>query len=64
MFESFKIALINMVTIVMMLAKAATPGFLKKKGKLNRGYDTTISVDEINNKIKLNCRCGHVTKVW
>ena len=40
-----------MVTILMMLAKMATPGLLKITVFWNKGYDVIISVDDINNKI-------------
>ena len=40
-----------MVTLLMMSGKTATLGFLEIKVFLNRVYDATISVDDINNKI-------------
>ena len=42
---------INMVTILMMSAKIATPGFLKIKAFLNKGYGILNSVDDVTNKI-------------
>ena len=42
---------INMVTILVMLAKMATPGFLKLKLFWNKGYDVIISVHDVINKI-------------
>ena len=60
-----------MVTILMMSAKIATPGLLKKKVLRNKGYQVIISVNDVTNKILScdsrllhYCRCGHVTKVW
>ena len=50
-FESFKIFLIKMVTILMMSAKMATPGLLKITVFWNKGYDVIISVDDVTNKI-------------
>ena len=35
----------------MMLAKMATPGFLKITVFWNKGYDVIISVDDVTNKI-------------
>ena len=49
--ESLKIVLINMVTILMMSAKMATPGLLKIKVFWNKGYDVIISVHDVTNKI-------------
>ena len=40
-----------MVTILMMSAKIATPGFLKVKVFRNKGYDVIISVHDVTNKI-------------
>ena len=39
-----------MVTILMMSAKMATLGLLKIKVFLDKGYDVTISVHDVNNK--------------
>ena len=44
---------INMVTILVMLAKMATPGFLKLKLFGNKGYDVIISVHDVINKISI-----------
>ena len=43
--------LINMVEILMMLAKLATSGLLKIKVFLNEGYDFMISVHDVPNKV-------------
>ena len=40
-----------MVTILMMSAKLASPGLLKIKIFLNKGYDITISDHDVTNKI-------------
>ena len=50
-FESLKIVLINMVTVLMMSTKMATPSLLKIKLFRNRGYDIIISVYDVTNKI-------------
>ena len=50
-FESLKIVLINMVTVLMMSTKMATPSLLKIKFFRNRGYDIIISVHDVTNKI-------------
>ena len=47
---SLKIALINMVTILMMSAKMAALALLKIKVFFKKGYDAIISVDEVSNK--------------
>ena len=39
-FESLKLALINMITVLMMLTKIPAFGFLKIKVFSNKGYDT------------------------
>ena len=39
-----------MVTILTMLAKIATPGLLKIKALLNKGYGVIISVYDVTNK--------------
>ena len=49
--ESLKIVLINMVTILMMSAKMATPGFPKTNVFWNKGYDVIIYVYDATNKI-------------
>ena len=50
-FESWKKFLINMVTILMMSAKMATPGLLKIKVFWKKGHDVMISVHDVTNKI-------------
>ena len=49
--ESLKICLINLVIVLMMSAKMATPGLLKITVFWNKGYDVIISVDDVTNKI-------------
>ena len=49
-FESLKIALINMVTILMMSPKMATLSLLKIKLFWNKDYDVIISVREVTTK--------------
>ena len=49
--ESLKIFLINMVTILMMSAKMATPGLRKIKVFWKKGYDVIIFVNDVTNKI-------------
>ena len=51
--ESLKIALINMVTItiLMMSTKMATLGLLKTKVYWNKGYGVIIFVHDVTNKI-------------
>ena len=51
-FESFKIFLIKMVTILMMSAKMAIVGRLRIKVFQNevKGYDVIISVHNVTNK--------------
>ena len=49
--ESLKICLINVVTILMMSAKMATPDLLKITKFWNEGYEVIITVDEVINKI-------------
>ena len=58
-----------MAVILIILAKFASLTLFKIKTFWNKGYDNIISVHAVTNKIfitwtKLNCRCGHVTKVW
>ena len=50
-FKSFKIFLINMVTILMVSAKMANLVLLKIKIFWNKGYDIMITVYGIVNKI-------------
>ena len=52
-FESLKISLINMVTILMMPTKLATPGLLKIKKLQNKGYDVIILDDDFIHKFLL-----------
>ena len=49
--ESLNIFLINLVIILMMSAKMATPGLLKITVFWNKGYDVIIYVDDVTNKI-------------
>ena len=50
-FESFRIYLIKLVIILMMSAKMATPGLLKKAVFWSKGYGVIITVDDVTNKI-------------
>ena len=45
------VVLINLAAILLMTAKLATLGLVKRKGFWNKGYDINISVHDINNKI-------------
>ena len=49
--ESLEIFLINMVTILMMSAKLATSGLLKRKIFQNKDYDVIIPDYDVTNKI-------------
>ena len=49
-FQSLKIFLINMLTILMIAAKLATPGLLKIKIFQNKGYDVIIPDYGVTNK--------------
>ena len=49
-FKSLKIVLIKMVGILMMAAKMATLYLLKIKVLWNKGYDVTVSVDDVTKK--------------
>ena len=49
--ESLKIVLINMVTILMILAKMVTPALVKIQIFWNKGYDVIISVSDATSKI-------------
>ena len=49
--ESLKICLINLVIILMMSAKMATPGLLKITVFWNKGFDFIISIDDVTNRI-------------
>ena len=42
-----------MVTILMMSAKMASPGLLKIKVSLKKGYDVIIPIHDVTNKILL-----------
>ena len=50
-FESWKVVLINMVTILIMSAKLVTLRFLKTQVFWNKGFDVIISVHDVINKI-------------
>ena len=50
-FELLKLVLINIVKILIISAKLATPGFLKMKVFWNKGYAVISSVDEFINKL-------------
>ena len=50
-FESLKIVLINIVTILMMSAKAAALGLLEIKVFWNKKYDVIISAHNVSNKV-------------
>ena len=47
--ESWIIVLINMVTILMMSAKMATPGLLKTRVFWKKGYGVIICVHDVTN---------------
>ena len=49
--ETLKIILINVVIILIMSAKIATPAFLKIMEFWNKGYDAIIPVDGVTNKV-------------
>ena len=49
--ESLRVVLINMVTVLIISAKMATPAFLKIKVFWKNGCDVIISVHDVNNKI-------------
>ena len=59
---SLKIVITNMVTILMMSAKKATPGLLKIKVFWNEGYDVIISLHDVTNKI-LSCDLNYIVDV-
>ena len=61
-FESWKIFLINMVTILMMSAKMATLGLFKIKVFLNKCYDVIISVYDVINK-NFSCDSNYIIDV-
>ena len=54
--------LVNMFAILMMSAKLATLGLLKKKVFLNECYDVTIYFDHVTNKI-LSCDSNYFVDV-
>ena len=63
--DSLRISLINMVTILMMSAKMATPDLLKIKIFWKKGYGITISVHGIINKIlSRNPNCNVTLVMW
>ena len=49
--ESLKVVIINMVTILMMSSKMATPGLNKIKAFKKKGYGVIISVNDVTTKI-------------
>ena len=49
--ESLRIVLINMVTILLISARMATPGLLKVKVFWNKDYDVIVSGHDVTNKI-------------
>ena len=59
--ESSKVALINMVTILMS-AKMTNPGLLKIKVSWNKVYDVITSVHDITNKV-LSCDSNYIADV-
>ena len=61
-FESFKIFLIKMVTILMMSAKMAIVGRLRIKVFQNKGYDVIISVHNVTNKFS-SCGSNYIVDV-
>ena len=56
---SRQIVLINMITILIMLAKMATPGLLKIKVLLNKDDNVIIAVHDVTNKI-LSCDSNYI----
>ena len=63
-FESLKIVLIKMVTILMMSAKLAAVALLKLRVCWNEGYDVIISVNDVTNKV-LSCDSNYIVeKIW
>ena len=53
-FESLKVFLINIATILMIPAKLVTLGLFKIKTFWNRGYDVIIFVQQVTNRILLH----------
>ena len=60
--ESLKIVLINMVTILMMSAKMATPGLLKVFW--NKSYDVITFVHDVTSKISHASGCIADLVMW
>ena len=60
LFESLKVVLIKMVTILTMSAKFSTLGLLKLNVTWNKGYDITNKT--LSHYPKSYCKCGHITK--
>ena len=50
-YDSLRVVLINVVTILMMPAKLATLGLLKTKANWNKGYDVINSVHDVTDEI-------------
>ena len=68
LFESLQVVLINLVAVLMISAKLATLGLLKKQVFRNKGSDTIVYIYDVNNKILLRdsnyiVDVVHVTKV-
>ena len=59
MFESSKVGLINMVAILMMLAKFTTLALIKIKIFWNNTFDVMFSVHDVTNKI-LSSDSNHI----
>ena len=53
-FQSLSLFLINLVIILMMPAKLATPGLLKTTVFRKKIYDVITSVDDVTNKFSLH----------
>ena len=53
MLESLKSDLINLVAVLMISARLATPGLLKIKVFWKKGYDVKISIHDVANNILL-----------
>ena len=63
-FESLKIVLIKMVTILIMSAKLAAVALLNLRVFWNEGYDVIISVNDVTNKV-LSCDSNYIVeKIW
>ena len=61
--ESLKNFIINLVIILMMSAKMATPGLLKITIFWNKGYDVIIPVDDVPKKL-LSCDLNYIVDVF